>query len=72
MYESALSVSILTKNVEELVPVVLARAGFERRRLEAASEGGQEEAFDRVMAVLMEGIGKVREGLSHLFWVFAV
>ena len=55
-----MSISAITKNVEELVPVVLARAGYEKRRIETA--GSDQQEYSPVLSVLMEGIKKVRQG----------
>lgn len=56
-----MAIPILTKNVDELVPVVLARAACEKRTAEATADEGQD--FTPVATILLEGIGKVREGL---------
>ena len=61
-----MSVSALTKSVEELVPIALARAGWEKRRVEAETGGEEAEEqgrdFTPVMTVVLEAIAKVRKG----------
>ena len=64
VYNNALSIPILANNVDEFVPVALAMAGWQRRRLDSATEEDQEQAFNRVIAVLMDGISKIRKGWS--------
>lgn len=39
MYTRALSTGLIQKNFEEIVAIVLARAGAERRKAEASPEG---------------------------------
>lgn len=39
MYTKALSTGLIQKDVEQIVAIVLARAGAERRRAEANPEG---------------------------------
>ncbi|THG99405.1 hypothetical protein EW026_g2934 [Hermanssonia centrifuga] len=58
VYDSAIAISVLNQNVEELVPVVLARAGWERRR---AEKGKTEEPYTVIVQILMDGIEKVRK-----------
>ncbi|PSR71958.1 hypothetical protein PHLCEN_2v12168 [Hermanssonia centrifuga] len=58
VYDSAIAIPVLNQNVEELVPVVLARAGWERRR---AEKGKTEEAYTVIVQILMDGIEKVRK-----------
>ncbi|EKM51632.1 uncharacterized protein PHACADRAFT_261883 [Phanerochaete carnosa HHB-10118-sp] len=58
-YHSAISVSLLTSDVDQLVPVVQAKAGYERREAES-KEGAPEDGFEAALATLLEGIGRVR------------
>ncbi|KAI8978842.1 RNA-binding protein Prp24 [Trametes punicea] len=60
LYEKAQSIRPLQADVEQLVPLVLARAGFEKRLVEAGRAG--EQGFDDLVQVLMDGIIRVREG----------
>ncbi|OCH91935.1 RNA-binding protein Prp24 [Obba rivulosa] len=58
-YEKAMSVGPLVTDAEQLVPVVLTRAGFEKRRLQSgdASENG----FAAILDILTHGINRVRK-----------
>ncbi|KAJ3554397.1 hypothetical protein NM688_g3135 [Phlebia brevispora] len=61
VYENASSIPIVSSNVEELVPLVLAMASSERRRLDSASEEEQEQIFNHIVSVLTDGIAKVHK-----------
>lgn len=39
VFNQAFSTNMLQSDVEQIVPVILARAGYERRRMEADPEG---------------------------------
>jgi hypothetical protein len=39
VFTQAFGTNLLQSDVEQIVPVVLARAGYEKRRLEAGAEG---------------------------------
>lgn len=39
IYNQAFSTNLLQSDVEQIIPVTLARAGFERRRFEASDSG---------------------------------
>ncbi|OJT12790.1 hypothetical protein TRAPUB_10625 [Trametes pubescens] len=58
VYEKAQSVAPLLSDVEQLVAAVLARAGFEKRSIEAGSSG---EDYESLLQILMDGISKVRK-----------
>lgn len=80
-----MSVSLLTSDVEQLVSVVQAKAGYERRKIEDEEVGtslyrtsytsnltrdiAAEDGFETVIATLMEGIGKVRAGQLIAHWL---
>ncbi|CAL1712564.1 unnamed protein product [Somion occarium] len=57
-YDTALSFPPIHKDVEALVSLILARAGYEKRRVDA-EEG--EDALETLVQVLIEGIAKVRQ-----------
>lgn len=40
VYEKAQTIAPLQQDVEQLVAIVLARAGFEKRRIDASKSGG--------------------------------
>ncbi|KAI0366626.1 RNA-binding protein Prp24 [Pilatotrama ljubarskyi] len=56
VYEKAQSVVPLQSDVEQLVTTVLARAGFEKRLVEAGKTG-----FDTLVELLTDGISRVRK-----------
>ncbi|CCM02468.1 uncharacterized protein FIBRA_04567 [Fibroporia radiculosa] len=58
-YEKTHSIFPLQSDVEQIVPVVLARAGYERRQIEAGKTG--EDGFNKMVEVLMDGIARVRK-----------
>ncbi|KAI0700046.1 RNA-binding protein Prp24 [Cerioporus squamosus] len=62
VYEKAQTIAPLQTNVEQLVPVVLARAGFEKRLIEAGKAG--EDGFDNLSQIIMDGIARVRKASS--------
>ncbi|KAF4617844.1 hypothetical protein D9613_006080 [Agrocybe pediades] len=55
IYNRAIDAKMITTDVEQLVPVVLARAAYERRLLEA---GADEDALPTLIGVLDSGIGQ--------------
>ena len=73
-----MSLSLLTSEVDQLVPVVQAKASYERRQAENEEAGTfshlhlfrlgwserelGEDGIEAVLATLLEGIGKVRKG----------
>ncbi|KAI0326875.1 RNA-binding protein Prp24 [Cubamyces sp. BRFM 1775] len=61
-YEKAQSIAPLQADVEQLVALVLARAGFEKRLVEAGKAG--EQGFDALMQIVMDGISRVRKASS--------
>ncbi|KAJ7432338.1 hypothetical protein FB451DRAFT_1480862 [Mycena latifolia] len=54
IYDKALSANLLQSDVEQLVPVLLARAGYDKRRYEAS--GGDEDRLVNMVATLETGI----------------
>ena len=59
-YEKTKAISPLQADVEQLVPVVLARAGYEKRRVEEGSAG--EQGFDTLVEIVMDGVARIRKG----------
>ncbi|KAJ7075864.1 hypothetical protein B0H15DRAFT_916497 [Mycena belliarum] len=59
IYEKALSTNLLQSDVEQLVPVLLARAGYDKRRYEASD--GDEDQFVTMVAALETGIQLVHK-----------
>ncbi|CDO70855.1 hypothetical protein BN946_scf184801.g48 [Trametes cinnabarina] len=59
VYEKAQSVRPLLNEVEQIVPLTIARAGFEKRRIEAGK--ADEQGFDHLVQILMDGISRVRK-----------
>ncbi|OBZ68772.1 hypothetical protein A0H81_11060 [Grifola frondosa] len=59
VYENAKAIGPLQSNVEQLIPVIIARAGYEKRRVEAGKGG--EEGFNALLEILMSGIVRVRK-----------
>ncbi|TFK90773.1 RNA-binding protein Prp24 [Polyporus arcularius HHB13444] len=62
IYEKAQTIGPLQSNIEQLVPVVLARAGFEKRLIEAGKAG--EDGFESLLQIIMDGIARVRKASS--------
>ncbi|RPD62808.1 RNA-binding protein Prp24 [Lentinus tigrinus ALCF2SS1-6] len=62
VYEKAQTIAPLQSDVEQLVPVVLARAGFEKRLIEAGKAG--EDGFENLVQIVMAGIARVRKASS--------
>ncbi|KAI0771140.1 RNA-binding protein Prp24 [Trametes elegans] len=62
VYEKAQSIAPLQSDVEQLVAAVLARAGFEKRLIEAGKAGKQ--GLESLVQILMDGITKVRKASS--------
>ncbi|KAL4250529.1 hypothetical protein ABKN59_002266 [Abortiporus biennis] len=58
-YHSAMSFTPMQKDIEQLVPLVLARAGYEKRKVEAGVAAA--EGFGTLIQVLTDGISKVRK-----------
>ncbi|KDQ62555.1 hypothetical protein JAAARDRAFT_121734 [Jaapia argillacea MUCL 33604] len=58
-YARALSTNVIQKDVEQIVPLVLARAGFEKRQIETSKAG--EDAFANLVQVLEDGVAMVRK-----------
>ncbi|KAI0726224.1 RNA-binding protein Prp24 [Fomitopsis betulina] len=56
-YEKTKTIRPLQADVEQLVPVVLARAGHEKRLVEATQTG---EGFDTLVAVVLDGVSRIR------------
>ena len=63
MYAKALSVPIVTNNVDEVVPVVLARAAWEKR-LATGGDNEEETDLNQAASVILDGIGRVRQSQS--------
>ncbi|KAK0464624.1 uncharacterized protein EV420DRAFT_1263469 [Desarmillaria tabescens] len=63
MYNTALGTNLLQSEVEQIIPVVLARAGFEKRMFEAGD--GDDETFATLIAILESGIDMVRKANSN-------
>jgi hypothetical protein len=63
-YARALATNLLQTSPDQLVPLVLARASYERRRVEAG--GDVEEAFMTLVQTVEEGIALARKGVGIL------
>ncbi|KAH9890065.1 RNA-binding protein Prp24 [Cubamyces lactineus] len=61
-YEKAQSIAPLQTDVEQLVALILARAGFEKRMIEAGKAG--EQGFDTLVQIIMDGINRIRKASS--------
>ncbi|KAK7048174.1 ATP-dependent DNA helicase PIF1 [Favolaschia claudopus] len=59
IYDKALSTNLLQSDVEQLVPVLLARAGYDKRQFEATE--GDEDRFITMVAMLEAGLDLVRK-----------
>ncbi|KAH8825051.1 hypothetical protein DL96DRAFT_1737005 [Flagelloscypha sp. PMI_526] len=59
LFTSAISTQLVDKDVEQIVPVILARAGYEKRHLES-----DEDALTELITVLESGIGMVLQASS--------
>ncbi|KAJ6512063.1 hypothetical protein C8R47DRAFT_1033985 [Mycena vitilis] len=59
IYDKALSTNLLQSDVEQLVPLLLARAGYDKRRFEA--NAGDEDKFVTMVAALETGIELVHK-----------
>ncbi|KAJ7855952.1 hypothetical protein B0H14DRAFT_2353000 [Mycena olivaceomarginata] len=59
IYDKALSTNLLQSDIEQLVPVLLARSGYDKRRFEASD--GDEELLVSMFAGLETGIDLVRK-----------
>ncbi|KZV80119.1 hypothetical protein EXIGLDRAFT_845875 [Exidia glandulosa HHB12029] len=57
----ALEAGMVQDSAEEIVPLVQARADYERRRLEAGAEGEEASPADRLVSTLEGGIELVRK-----------
>lgn len=85
VYTKALSTGLIQKDIEQIVPIVLARAGAERRKAEADPEGGvvdqfqvygfsmccliDQEAWVSLIKILEEGIAMVRAGEFSFYFI---
>ncbi|KII83027.1 hypothetical protein PLICRDRAFT_180796 [Plicaturopsis crispa FD-325 SS-3] len=58
-FDHALSTNLVQKDVEQIVPLFLARAGYEKRVIESGK--GDEMAFSTLVKVLEQGIELVRQ-----------
>ncbi|KAH9926083.1 RNA-binding protein Prp24 [Amylocystis lapponica] len=58
-YSRIEAIGPLQSDVEQLVPIILARAGYEKRRLEATQTA--EAGFDVPVLILMDGLTKVNK-----------
>ncbi|KAF9257513.1 hypothetical protein L218DRAFT_910382 [Marasmius fiardii PR-910] len=58
IYEKAFSLNLLQSDVEQIVPIVLARAGYEKRRIEGGTSDDQ--TLPTLINVLDTGIDMVR------------
>ncbi|KAJ7043889.1 hypothetical protein C8F04DRAFT_682003 [Mycena alexandri] len=61
IYDKALSTNLLQSDVEQLVPVLLARAGYDKRRFEGSDGDESEDRFVTLVAALETGIALVRK-----------
>lgn len=59
IYTEAFSRNVLQSDVEQIIPVVLARAGFERRRIESGD--ADSDTFANLVAVVENGLDMVRK-----------
>jgi squamous cell carcinoma antigen recognized by T-cells 3 len=75
LFSRALATNVLDKEVEQIVPLFLARAGFERRQIESSKvEADQmsidEDSFAALVGVLETGIEILNKGsvpsISHV------
>ncbi|KAI0769831.1 RNA-binding protein Prp24 [Fomes fomentarius] len=62
VYEKAQTIAPLRADVEQYVPVVLARAGFEKRQTEAGKAG--DNASEHLLEIVMGGIATSRKASS--------
>lgn len=75
-YTRALSTSLFTRggkddpeiDVEQIVPLVLARAGVEKRLLESESPD-QEKTYSTLMKVMEDGLVMVRQGENACYGI---
>ncbi|KAI0820419.1 RNA-binding protein Prp24 [Trametes gibbosa] len=56
VYDKAQSIAPLQSDIEQLVPTVLARAGFEKRLIEAGKSG-----YGALLQIVLDGISQVRK-----------
>ena len=64
-----MSISPLTADVEQLVPVILARASYEKRRIAGDGEDDDARDYTPAVTVALEGITKIRQGSNCGPWV---
>ncbi|PIL22915.1 hypothetical protein GSI_15611 [Ganoderma sinense ZZ0214-1] len=62
VYEKVQTIGPLQADVEQLIPTVLARAGFEKRQIEAGKAGASEH--ESLLQILLDGIARVRKASS--------
>jgi hypothetical protein len=65
-----MSTNLFQLDVEQLIPVVLARAGYEKRLIESGA--AVEEAFLILVKTVEDGIAMVREGISGIMLQIAL
>ncbi|GBE83236.1 predicted protein [Sparassis crispa] len=58
-YDKTRSIAPLQYDVEQLVPVIVARAGYEKRRLGGSDE--DEKTYDSFVELVLDGINRVRK-----------
>ncbi|EMD31421.1 hypothetical protein CERSUDRAFT_119799 [Gelatoporia subvermispora B] len=61
-YQKAMAVGPLVADVEQLIPVILAREGFEKRRFQSGNTG--EDGFTAILDIFTDGISRVRKASS--------
>ena len=76
VYAKAFSTSLVQKNVEQVIPIVLAKAGYEKRRMKGEFNSSfpclllhhghvaDKDGFDMLIKTLEDGISIVRNGMS--------
>ncbi|TCD69018.1 Splicing factor [Steccherinum ochraceum] len=61
VYESAMKFTPLQKDVDQLVPVILARASYEKRQADSHAEIEADERYLPAMQILFDGMRMVRK-----------
>ncbi|KAJ3513576.1 hypothetical protein NLJ89_g2871 [Agrocybe chaxingu] len=64
VYDRALEAKMIRADINQLIPVVLARAGYEKRQLEAGSE--DEDALPTLIGILESGVELARQASNAI------
>ncbi|EGN98450.1 hypothetical protein SERLA73DRAFT_169409 [Serpula lacrymans var. lacrymans S7.3] len=62
IYTQAISTNLFTKDPHQAIPLILARAGFEKRKMESGK--GDENIFVELIKILEDGVAMVRQASS--------